>query len=82
MFRKLGSYLVTLYREDYAIKNDAHNLIFFGGLLAAVLATAVTKSSQILPHIRVSPIPPPTHLNTPIKRLQPHLPTTLFNLPR
>jgi hypothetical protein len=70
-------FLRSLIKDDEFYKIS----IFRGGLLAAVLATAVTKSSQMLPHGHVTPIPPPTHLNTPIKRLQPHLPRTGFNLP-
>lgn len=80
MFRKLGSYLVTLYREDYAIKNDAHNLIFFGGLLGAGLAALVTKSPQILHQFHVSPIAPTlTRLNTLTPHPPSHLATTGLN---
>ena len=73
MFRKLGSKIVELYQDDLAIKKDAHNFILFGGLLAAVLATAVTKFSQILSHGRVSSTAPLSRLNT----LTPHIPSHL-----
>lgn len=82
MFRELGSKIVKFCKDEYAIKKDAKNLILWGGMLVAVLATAVTKSQQIIPRVHLSPIQPPTRLNTPIKRLQPRLPSTWSNLLR
>ena len=82
MFRQLGSKIVELYQDDLAIKKDAHNFILFGGLLGAFCIWAVHDVPKILSHGRVSSTAPLSRLNTPIKRLQPHLPNTLFNLPR
>ncbi len=80
MFRELGSKIVEFCNDNYAIKKDAHNLIFFGGLLGAGLAALVTKSPQILHQFHVSPIAPTlTRLNTLTSHIPSHLATTGFN---
>lgn len=73
------SFLHSLMKDEQFYQK----IIFRGGLLAAVLATTVHEVPKKLPQFHVSPIQPPTtHLNTPIKRLQPHLPSTWSNLLR
>jgi hypothetical protein len=36
MFRELGSKIVKFCKDEYAIKKDAHNFIFWGGLALSV----------------------------------------------
>jgi hypothetical protein len=72
------SFLRSLIKNDEFYKIS----ILWGGLLGAFCIWAVHDVPKMLPHGHVSPIPPPTRLNTPIKRLQPHLAPTRSNLLR
>jgi hypothetical protein len=83
MFRELGRKIVNLYQEDLAIKKDAKNFIFWGGLLGAFCIWAVHDVPKMLPHGHVSPIQPPTTRlrSVPTQHLS-HLAPTRSNLLR
>ena len=72
------SFLRSLIKNDEFYKIS----ILWGGLLGAVLATAVHDVPKMLPHGHVTPIPRPTHLRPVPTRLQPHLAPTRSNLLR